>query len=147
MERGEINGRMQTVNSLLAGSEAAWMKEGKVKVLMQVAPEPHPALEGVPMIQDYAKDPDTLALAKFMIDPLLAGRPFAMPPEVPQDRVDAMRTAFDAAAADPDFLAEVAKANSEVSAITGSEVTAIIESLYAMPAPVLEKVKVLLAPQ
>lgn len=146
MEKGEVDGRLLTANSILAETESAWYKDGRLKVLMQVSPAPHSAFPGIPMIQDYAKDDETRALANWLINPLLAGRPFAVPGEVPEDRVAALRTAFDAAAADPEFLAEVAKLNSEVSPITGAEVEALIDSLYETPAPVVEKLKILLTP-
>lgn len=147
MERGEVQARMQTVNSLTSGSEAAWYKDGKVRVLMQVALEKSPLLPDVPLITDYSKDPDVLAMANFMLAPLKAGRPFAVPPGVPEDRVAALRAAFDAAAADPAFLEEMKKANSDVDPITGQDVEAIIDSLYATPAPVLDNVKKLLTPK
>jgi tripartite-type tricarboxylate transporter receptor subunit TctC len=147
MERGEVQGRAQTINSLLAGSEAAWIKEGKIKVLMQLAPEASPAFPDVPLITSFSKDPEVLALAAFMLEPLNAGRPFAAPPDVPQDRIDALRAAFDAAAADPAFLETMKKANSDVDPISGAAVEAIIDDLYATPEPVLEKVRALLTPQ
>jgi len=147
MERGEVQGRMQTVNSLLAGSEAAWLQEGQIKVLMQVAAEPSPDFPDVPMITDFSDDPEVLALADFFLKPLVAGRPFAVPPEVPEDRVEALRAAFDAAAADPEFLAVMEESNSLVEPITGAEIEAIIDDLYATPPEVLEKVTALLTPQ
>ena len=119
MERGEVDGRMLTVNNLTSGNEAGWVSEGKLKVIVQVGLESSPAFPDVPNIMDFTKDPDVLALSKFMFAPLNAGRPFAVPPEVPEDRVAALRTAFDAAAADPDFLRNMRKLNSSVEPITG----------------------------
>lgn len=147
MERGEVQGRMQTVNSLMAGSEAAWIKEKKINVLLQVSLEKDPNLPNVPSIMDYAKDPETVALAKFMLGPLKAGRPFAVPPGVPADRLAALRKAFDSAAADPEFLAAMKKINSAVEPITGQEVEAVIAELYQTPAPVLDRVRKLLTPK
>ncbi|MEZ2127780.1 MULTISPECIES: Bug family tripartite tricarboxylate transporter substrate binding protein [unclassified Sinorhizobium] len=147
MERGEVQGRMQTVNSLMAGSEAAWLKDKKINVLLQVSLEKDPNFPNVPSIMDYAKEPDTVALANFMLAPLKAGRPFAVPPGVPEDRLAALRKAFNDAAADPEFLAEMKKVNSAVDPITGEEVEAVIADLYKTPAPVLEKVRKLLTPK
>ncbi|MCW1411316.1 tripartite tricarboxylate transporter substrate-binding protein [Rhizobium sp. 1AS11] len=147
MERGEVQGRMQTVNSLMAGSEAQWLKDKKINVLLQVSLEKDPNLPGVPSIMDYAKDPDTIALAKFMLGPLKAGRPFAVPPGVPEDRLAALRKAFDAAAADPEFLEAMKKINSAVDPINGAAVEEVIAELYKTPEPVLEKVRKLLTPK
>ncbi|MBZ9653742.1 Bug family tripartite tricarboxylate transporter substrate binding protein [Phyllobacterium lublinensis] len=147
MERGEVQGRMLTVNNLTAGNEAGWVKEGKLHVIVQVGVEKSPAFPDVPNITEFSKDPEVLALANFMFAPLNAGRPFAVPPGIPEDRLAALRKAFDEAAADPDFLAAMKKMNSSVEPITGQEVEAIIASLYATPESVVAKVKALMTPQ
>jgi tripartite-type tricarboxylate transporter receptor subunit TctC len=146
MERGEVQGRMLTVNSILAGQEATWYKEGKLGVYMQTGLQPHPAFPNIPNILSYTKDPEALAFARFLLAPLEAGRPFAVPMGVPEDRVAALRKAFDDAAKDPEFIAALEKLNSSAEPITGKEVEEIIASLYATPAPVLEKIKKLLIP-
>ena len=43
------------------------------------------------------------------------GRPFAAPPEVRKDRVDALRNAFTETMADKEFLAEAEKAKLEIT--------------------------------
>ena len=95
----------------------------------------------------YVKDPDVKLLFNFMLAPFDAGRPLAVPPEVPEDRLAALRKAFDEAVADPDFLADMKKVNTPVEPVTGQKVEEIIASLYATPEPVLANVRKLLIPQ
>jgi tripartite-type tricarboxylate transporter receptor subunit TctC len=147
MERGEVQGRALTVTSLLAGNDAEWLKDGKINVIAQMSMTPHPSIPDVPMILDYAKDDTTKALLAFMFAPLEAGRPFAAPPEVPADRLEALRSAFIQAAADPDFIAELAAQNTTVDAIDGAAVEAIVDTVYGTPPEVLAEVKKLLTPQ
>ena len=147
IERGEVQGRALTVTSLLGGNDAAWLKEGKINVIAQMAMEAHPAIADVPLIIDYVKDNKVKALFEFMFLPLQAGRPFAAPPEVPADRLEALRTAFAAAAADPEFTAELQAQNATVEMITGAEVETIVDQLYGTPTEVLDLAKKLLTPQ
>lgn len=144
MERGEVQGRAVTTTSLLGGNDANWLRDGKLNVVAQLAMEPSAAVPGVPMILDKVTEPETRSVFEFMFAPLAAGRPFAAPPEVPQERLEALRAAFEATAKDPDFIAEVAKQNATVEMISGQDIHDILETLYATPQEVLERVKTLL---
>lgn len=147
MERGEVQGRALTVTSLMGGNDASWLRDGKINVITQMGVEPNPAIAKVPMIMDYVKDPAAKALFEFMFLPLQAGRPVAAPPEVPADRLAALRTSFEAAASDPDFKSELAKQNATVELLKGDEIKAIVDKLYASPDDVLAAAKKLLNPE
>ena len=83
-----------------------------------------------------------LALAR-----LEFGRPFFMPPNVPAERVDAIRRAFDAAMKDKEFLAEADKLKIEVDPLTGEQVAALIEQIYQTPAETVARVRDAMAPK
>ncbi|MEY9999078.1 Bug family tripartite tricarboxylate transporter substrate binding protein [Sinorhizobium fredii] len=144
MERGEVQGRAVTTTSLLGGNDANWLAEGKLNVVAQLAMRPNAAVKDVPMILDRVTDPKARSVFEFMFLPLDAGRPFAAPPGVPEDRLTALRAAFEAAAKDPGFIAEVAKQNATVEMIPGLEIHEILEKLYATQPEVLDLVKGLL---
>jgi tripartite-type tricarboxylate transporter receptor subunit TctC len=147
MERGEVQGRALTVTSLFGGNDADWLKQGKLHVLAQMAVEKNPLIPDVPLILDYAKDEKARSLFQFMFLPLQSGRPLAAPPEVPQDRLDALRTGFEAATADPEFIAEVAKQNATVEMITGEAIHQIVDDLYATDPEVISLAQELLTPK
>jgi tripartite-type tricarboxylate transporter receptor subunit TctC len=67
------------------------------------------------------------------------GRPFAVAPGVPPDRVKALRAAFIAVAKDPKFLADAKKQRREVNLVTGAEIQDIIKQMAATPKAVLAK--------
>ncbi len=52
------------------------------------------------------------------------GRPYFLPPDVPADRVEALRRAFDATMKDEAFVAEAAKIGFAVDPLTGEQVQA-----------------------
>ncbi|MEZ2127748.1 MULTISPECIES: Bug family tripartite tricarboxylate transporter substrate binding protein [unclassified Sinorhizobium] len=147
MERGEVQGRFLTVTSLMGGNDASWLKEGKINVIAQMGMEANPAIPNVPLILNYAKDPKVKALFEFMFLPLQTGRPFAAPPEVPEDRLAALRKAFEDAANDAEFKDELVKQNATVELVDGKQTEEIVKTLYATPDETIEAVKTLLKPQ
>jgi len=58
------------------------------------------------------------------------GRPFAAPPAVPKDRIDALRKAFMETMADREFLAEAAQTKSEVTPVSGEEIESLVLDVY-----------------
>ena len=57
------------------------------------------------------------------------GRPYFVPPDVPAARVEALRRAFDATMKDPDFVADAAQLQLDLSPATGEEVQALVAKL------------------
>ena len=147
MERGEVDGKAGTINNLLAGSEAEWVKDGRLKVLFQMDWTNHPAFPDTKNFSDYVKDADVKALVDFIILPFEAGRPLAVPKGVPEDRVAALRKAFDDTMKDPEFIAHMKKTNTEMDLVTGERIEEIIAVLYKTPDPVLKNVRKALAPE
>ena len=66
-------------------------------------------------------------------EPLNFGRPFIAAPEVPADRLEALRTAFMKSMADPDLKAEAERLKLDVSPISGAEMTKIVNRIYDLP--------------
>lgn len=61
------------------------------------------------------------------------GRPLFITPGVPEERVKALRAAFDATMKDPEFLAEAAALNYEVAPVDGEALQKIVEKVLATP--------------
>ena len=57
------------------------------------------------------------------------GRPYFLPPDVPAERVTALRRAFDATMKDPAFIADAAQLQLEIDPMTGEEVQALVAQL------------------
>jgi tripartite-type tricarboxylate transporter receptor subunit TctC len=73
------------------------------------------------------------------------GRPFAMPPNVPADRVQALRAAFNATMKDPDFRAEAQQAHLWLDSLTAEEMVERIKAAYATPSETIQRAKAILA--
>jgi tripartite-type tricarboxylate transporter receptor subunit TctC len=72
------------------------------------------------------------------------GRPYVMPPGVPQERLAAMRAAFEATMTDTAFLEEAQKIQMDVSPLTGAELDKLFQEAYAASPEVVARTKVLL---
>jgi tripartite-type tricarboxylate transporter receptor subunit TctC len=140
MERGEVHGTLANWSTLKA-INLDWVKEKKIKMLAQWALKAHPELAGVPMALDLAKtDADRQAM-ELALARLEYGRPFFLPPNVPADRVQALRRAFDATMKDPAYLAEAEKLKIDVDPLTGEQVAELVAKVNATPAETVARVR------
>jgi len=140
IERGEVHGTWANWSTLKAIS-SQWLDEKKVKVIVQWALKKHSELPDVPLILEYAKTPEQKQAMDLALARLEFGRPFLMPPNVPTDRVQAIRRAFDATMKDPEFLAEAEKLKIEIDPIAGEQVGELVAQIYRTPAETVERVK------
>jgi tripartite-type tricarboxylate transporter receptor subunit TctC len=146
MERGEVDGRANSIWASIKMTLGKEIAEHKVNVLIQMGVRKEPELPDVPLLTDLvAGDARKAAVAEFMSRAVSTARPLAAPPGVPDDRVAILRTAFDAAVRDPAFLAEARKLNLEVDPMSGCETQAIVARVLTAPASVLADVRTALS--
>lgn len=141
MEKGEVDGFCPWGWAGIAASRPDWLRDKKINVLMQLGLRKHPAHPEVPLVLDLAKSPADRQALELMMSPHLFARPFATPPGIPADRLAALRVAFEATVKDPAFVADAEKLNLEVEYVSGAEILAVLERLYATPKEIVERVK------
>jgi tripartite-type tricarboxylate transporter receptor subunit TctC len=140
MERGEVDGLCGISYSTVKNGYREHLAQKRINILVQAALKKDPDLQNVPLLTDHAK-PDQLEVLKLMLAPQVMARPIAAPPEVPADRRDALRKAFDDTMKDKDFLAEAKKMNLDINPTGGMAIEKIVQELYATPKDVIEKAK------
>jgi tripartite-type tricarboxylate transporter receptor subunit TctC len=139
MERGEIDGRCGTTWDTLVALNADWLRDKKIRLLVQFALDKNPELPDVPSVFDLARTEEERQILALWAAPNKMGRPFFAPPAMAPARVELLRRAFDAALRDPELLAEAARMQLAVAAITGEQVQALIRQVYATPKDVVAK--------
>jgi len=144
MERGEVQGRCGWSWSSVVATRKNWLDEKKINVLLQLALEKHPDLPNVPLVTDLAKNDEQRQILKLIFARQPLGRPFLAPPNVPQDRVDALRKAFDDTMKDKEFLAEADKAQLEITPVSGVKVQQLVTDVYKTPPEIVAKAAELL---
>jgi tripartite-type tricarboxylate transporter receptor subunit TctC len=143
MERGELNGYPSVFYNSLMATKPTWVKEGKVKLLVQMGDEKEPAISNVPFMPDLIAKEEDKQLAEVAFAPLSVGRPYLMPPGVPQDRAAIMLKAFTDTFADPEFVEEGNKRGLGIEAPRdGQALQALIERVYKnTPPAIVERIK------
>ncbi len=73
-------------------------------------------------------------ILELISSPAALGRPFFLPPEVPADRVAALRKAFAATMNDPDYIAEGNRVRLDMNPLSAERVTQLVNAtVYAPP--------------
>jgi tripartite-type tricarboxylate transporter receptor subunit TctC len=141
LERGEIEGVAGFGWFALNAQVPQLIAEKQINVLAQFGFSRSRLLPDTPLMIDLAKTPaDRQALA-MLFGRTEYGRPYFLPPEVPADRVDAMRRAFDATMKDEGFAADAAKIGFAVDPLTGEQVQALVAALANTPPGVVARVR------
>jgi tripartite-type tricarboxylate transporter receptor subunit TctC len=116
----------------------------KFIVVMGSQTPDHPWLKGVPAAVPLAQsEPDKQILRAVSAQGGM-NLPYAVAPEVPKDRVEALRKAFTDTMADPQFKGDAEKAGFAVDPNSPEELNAIVEDVLAMPPATLNKLKEIL---
>ena len=139
MERGEVDGRCGISWDTLQALNADWLRERKIRILLQIGLDKVADLAGVPSVFDLARTEEQRQIWALWAAPNKMGRPFFAPPGMAGERAALMRDAFDATVKDPDLRAEAANMKLAVAAIAGSEVAALLKQVYATPKNVVAK--------
>jgi tripartite-type tricarboxylate transporter receptor subunit TctC len=141
LERGEIEGIIGFGWFALNAQVPQWVAQKKVIVIAQFGLTRSRILPDVPLMIDLAKsEADRRALA-MLFGRTEYGRPYFLPPDVPADRVGALRRAFDATMKDDGFAAEAAKIGFAVDPLTGEQVQTAVGELARTPADVVARVR------
>jgi tripartite-type tricarboxylate transporter receptor subunit TctC len=124
MERGEVDGAFTSYNTLKV-SRQDWLRDKKINILVQYG-ERSADLPDVPYAVDLAKTEADRQLMAFYVSSEQIGRAFLAPPEMPADRVAALRKAYDETMQDPQLLAEIDQSHSEFSPLSGDKLQRLV---------------------
>jgi tripartite-type tricarboxylate transporter receptor subunit TctC len=137
MERGEVEGICFTVQSL-EQARPGWIAAGKVRVLFTLEHERVPQAKA-PVIFDFVTDAAQRAVLDFYSSSIEMGRPILAPPDVPADRLAALRRAFDRTMEDAAFREEALGLKLEIGPETGEALQAIVARAMATPQAVVSQ--------
>jgi tripartite-type tricarboxylate transporter receptor subunit TctC len=145
MERGEVDGRCGWSWSSIKITRADWVAGKKINLPLQMALQKAKDLPDVPLIIDLARDERERQILKLVLARQQMGWPFLAPPDLPAERAQALRRAFDETMKDPEYLAEAKQRTLEVNPMTGAEIDKLIGELYQTPPDVIAMTKSVIA--
>jgi tripartite-type tricarboxylate transporter receptor subunit TctC len=134
MENGEVEAMTSPFWSSLRTARPDWIPQHLVRVLFQYGEKPLPDLPDVPFALDLINNEGDKTLLRAASAPLVLGRPFAAPPDVPPARLTALRAAMMATFRDPAFLEDCVQQRLDCTAPkSGEELASLIRAAYAIP--------------
>jgi len=131
MERHEVDGRCGWSWTSLLSRSKALLDSHQLDVVLQIALQKTKDLPDVPLIVDVTDNAEQKAALKLIVARQSIARPFAAPPGIPAERARALREAFAATLADPEFIADAKSQSLDIEAVQGAEVEALIREVYA----------------
>ena len=147
MERREIDGHPSAFFSSVRSTRPTWLRDKTAKAIVQYGAEKLAELPDVPFAPDLVGNDGDRLVMQAAFAPLALGRPLLMPPGVSAERVAALRAAFAATMADPDFLAEGERVGLGLNAPrSGEQIQEVVERAYQSPPRVIDRLRQLNAP-
>jgi len=142
MERGEVHGRASNSWASWKSTRPDWVRDKKLVVLVQVALKRDPELKDVPLLLELVSNDIDRKFLSFLSAETAVARALVAPPDMPAERLQALRRAFDATMKDPQFLAEAAKAGGmDISPMTGEEAQVIAHGIVNTPPEVIARAR------
>jgi tripartite-type tricarboxylate transporter receptor subunit TctC len=136
--RGEVDMVSSAWNQWRAGHRAE-IADGTLIPRIQTGLVRHKELSDVPLMQELVDDPTIKKVIEFASAGSAIGRAVIAPPQVPADRLAALRLAFDKAMKDPDMLRDAERVLAEIDPSPGPEVDKVVQQILKTPSDIVEK--------
>lgn len=142
IERGELHGRATTWDNWTS-STPDWLRDGKVAHLVQFGPKKMAEIgDNVPLFRELVPEGEQRAIVDFVGLSLAMGRTVYAPPDVPAERVAALRAAFILTMNDPAYIADARKLNLDASTWqSGETITATVHQALSLSRELVQKAK------
>jgi tripartite-type tricarboxylate transporter receptor subunit TctC len=149
LERGEVDCRATSDITVIRAPWNRWVKENYVTFVVQQGPEKSALLPPISTVSELAR-PEAkpyLTLMNVMLAYTEFDRPFAAPPGLPKERLQALRESFERMLKDSDFAAEAKKLLDWDGAtyLSGGQLQKKIIDTVTQPQDVIKRIKEILA--
>jgi tripartite-type tricarboxylate transporter receptor subunit TctC len=143
LQRGEIEGICHGYNTLKT-TQAALLQNRQIRLLLRAEEPPLPDGTEVPSVYDYVTNTQQRQILRFVFSAVEFGRPYFAPPGIPQDRLETLRAAFAAVHSDPEFIAEAASVQLDVTHRPPEALQKLANDLFTAPKELIEQVKAIM---
>ncbi len=146
LERGEVEGMGNAIWSQVKRTKKQWVTGKLINVIWRVPEEPIADLPGVPSAVELMKGEDEKRAMRLLSSESTFGRSFYVGPGVPKERIEALRTAFDAMVKDPQFIAQAEQLDTPLNPLPGAALQKIIEDFSSYPPHIFQLTRDLSSP-
>ena len=139
MERGEVEAVGAWGWSNLKSRNPTYLTEHKVNILIQGALERASDLPDVPTPFDFVNNADDRKILEVFYAQQNVARPVVAPPDLPSDRLSALRQAFNDMAKDQAFLDDAKKLKLDVDPTSHESIEKVIKIIAATPKSIADR--------
>jgi tripartite-type tricarboxylate transporter receptor subunit TctC len=143
MERREVDAHVALLANVTAGN-SAYLKDNKIRLVLQFGRERSSELPNVPTAAEWAEAEPDKRLFQFYGIKYEMSYPIMVVPGVPGERVEALRTAFDATMADPQYREEATRIGVGVSPLRGIAMHELMKTIDGMPDDLVARLRTLI---
>jgi len=146
MEAREVDGVCFEWESMRVTARSMLDAKGDGRLIPFIIQKPmtDPEVKGLPLFSEVIKGEENLATFNAWSATREFMRPFSLPPDVPEERVDILSKAFKATLEDPEFVAETTKSNLLIEYVSPEEIEKHVASILATPAKAKENLQFLI---
>ena len=145
MQRGEVEGRCGGQLAVIKSTLPEWLTEHKFTVPIVIAAHRIPDFPDTPTVMEFVHDEATRQQLDLLDVSQNLDRPVMLPPNVPPERVQEIRDAFDATLKDPGFLADVKKERLDVDPVRGIDMAKDLARAFALPPEIIAGAKAMMS--
>jgi tripartite-type tricarboxylate transporter receptor subunit TctC len=146
MVRGEVNSIGGMSWEAIQTNHQEWLREKLIRVFYAQGAHRIKDLPNDPGLLDFATDERSRRILGLLGSGPDMGRTIVAEPNIPADRLAALRKAFTATMEDPDYIAEMKKRNLNIEPMTGEEVQKLVEDIVATPKELVDQAKRYIGP-
>jgi tripartite-type tricarboxylate transporter receptor subunit TctC len=139
MERGEVEGMGGWDWSNLKSRNSNYLSDHKVNILLQGAAQRAVDLPNVPTPFDFVKNVNDRKILELFYAQQAVTRPIAAPPDIPADRLAALRKAFIDMVGSREFQADARNLRLEASATSYESIENVLRLIASIPPDTAER--------
>jgi tripartite-type tricarboxylate transporter receptor subunit TctC len=138
LNRGEID-MVSSAWNQWRSTHAGEIRDGVFVPVIQSGLRRNREIADVPLMQDLVDDPTAKAVIEFYSAASAIGRALLTPPNIPAERLSALRAAFDKVVVDADFLREAERVKAEVDPTPGAELQKFVTTILTAPKDIIDR--------
>jgi tripartite-type tricarboxylate transporter receptor subunit TctC len=140
MERGEAEGHSTTWDGVKSRA-ANHLRNKTITILVQYGLKRHPELPHIPASVELGRTPEQVESLRIFANATEVGRFILSTPDTPNDRIQALRRAFDAMVKDPAFIADLKSAKVELGPLSGEELQKLVVEVANVSPAAVERIR------
>jgi hypothetical protein len=139
METGEVSAACALWASQALGPQKQDYDSGKLVPIVQMGSKPHPVFGKAPIAYDLAKDEEQRRIMRIIFGTTELSRPIVAPPNVPAERVAALRNAFWNALNSPEAKADAERLKLIIDPLDWKRTTDELREILSMPEAIVQR--------